>query len=311
MSIQFVDLFFNTGNFVLKKPIGTGSFANVYVAEDSSSGELFAAKIYKETDEYSQKIFNRAAVASNSLNHPLILKFYGINYHSFEDTSRLQPTILLELCQKGSLGSFLAKENKGVPDENWTPTKKYIILLGIAHAMKYMHDRGIIHRDLKPYNILIDDNYHPKIGGFSMCKIFPHPLTISAEYEMTSNVGTPLYMAPEIFGDKDQYGCGVDVYSFSILAYEVVTGKLPYSMEKMSAYKLYRSVASGLRPELTGEITKPMKDLLCRCWSEDIDQRPSFDDIFKMLSKDPKLYFKEDLNEEEIHDFIQFLNDSQ
>ena len=174
-----------------------------------------------------------------------------------------------------------------------------------------MHSRGIIHRDLKPENILIDDNYHPKIGGFSTCKIFSHSLTTSDEFKLSEPTGTPVYMAPELFGGSDKYGCGIDIYAFSILAYEIVTGEQPYELRNLTVYYLFNSVSSGQRPILTDEVTKPMKDLISRCWNEDIDERPSFYDIFNMLSKDPKLYFKEDLDEEEIRDFIQFLNDSQ
>ena len=63
----------------------------------------------------------------------------------------------------GSLIELLDKEKNSLADMNWTPTKKYISLIGIAAAMRYLHENNIIHRDLKPQNILIDADYYPRV----------------------------------------------------------------------------------------------------------------------------------------------------
>lgn len=68
-----------------------------------------------------------------------------------------------EYLKNGSLKKILDKEKLSTADLNWTPTKKYICLLGICDAMRYLHENQIIHRDLKPQNILIDSDYYPRV----------------------------------------------------------------------------------------------------------------------------------------------------
>ena len=116
----------------------------------------------------------------------------------------LSPTILMEYYTNGSLKVILDKEKKSIADDNWSPTKKYICLLGISDALRYLHKAGILHRDLKPQNILIDSNYYPKVCDFGYSRCFSNSLTNSMQLSMTGNVGTPLYMAPELFTD-DEY----------------------------------------------------------------------------------------------------------
>ena len=78
--------------------------------------------------------------------------------------------------------------------------------------MKYLHEHGIIHRDLKPENILIDKNYYPKICDFGLARCFPLSLTNSYKMTMTGQIGTPLYMAPELLMEEaGHYGPEVDV----------------------------------------------------------------------------------------------------
>ena len=115
-----------------------------------------------------------------------------------------------------------------IADNNWSPTKKYICLLGISDAMRFLHKCGIIHRDLKPQNILVDSNFYPKVCdcGLSRC------------FSMTGQIGTPLYMSPEMFEDEEHFGPAVDVYAFAILAYEIVTGKEPFAINLIITSKL-------------------------------------------------------------------------
>ena len=313
MIFQLEDLFISADDFEVHKErqLGEGSWAAAYIARRLSDNKQFVAKIYKTFGKNDQKLIMRAALANQILEHPAILKFYGISFHSLEDPYIFEPTIILEYMPNGTLRDILDKERNGLANENWSTTKKYIILLGIAHAMKYMNEKGFIHRDIKPENILLDANYYPQISGFTLCRIFPHPLKKSMEMEMSTGIGTPLYMAPEILkNDNDEYGIAVDVYSFSILAYELVTGNAPYDDTK-SFIRLFTDVLKGLRPTFSDDVTQPMKDLISRCWNEDPDERPSFDEIYDLLANDYNSFFHYDLDEDEIQEYIDTLNQQQ
>lgn len=214
------DLFFNTSDYDpinYKNFIGSGSFGNVYLIE--KKGEKFAIKILKDEIEFDgnhQKNFIRESLILHKLNHPLILKLKGINLKSYKD----KPSIITEYLPNGSLRDYIYGKNKRA-GQVLTPTEKYIILLGIADAMRYIHEQGFLHRDLKADNILIDENTYPRIADLGLAKCFNESLI------MTINTGTPLYIAPEL--DDEHYRPEVDVFSYGILLFEIVTGQTPYS----------------------------------------------------------------------------------
>ena len=263
-----------------------------------------------------QNQFIRESVILNKLDHPAIVKFYGINFHKFIDPSssdgiKLEPTILTEYLSNGSLDIVLENERRSISHPEWNATKKYICILGICHAKRYLHDNKILHRDLKPSNILLDENLYPRVCDFGLSRCFSEVLARSMQYKMSKGVGTPLYMSPELLDDdEDQFGFGIDVYAFAILVYELVSGKEPFAIDgkPISLTKLVTNVMSGKRPEFTKGITKKMRKLLNRCWCQDPKERPSFDVIFNEISKDFS-YLNEDVDEDEINDYLRILEE--
>ncbi|KAK8842414.1 hypothetical protein M9Y10_025997 [Tritrichomonas musculus] len=126
---------------------------------------------------------------------------------------------------------------------------------------------------------------------------------------MTKEIGTPLYMAPELIKGDSHYDSSVDVFAFAILAYEIVTGKNPYyELGKVTSFKLANKVMRGYRPKIDKNITKKMKNLLSRCCDENINERPTFDEIYKLLTTDFS-YFDEDVDEDEINQYIEDIED--
>ncbi|KAK8842164.1 hypothetical protein M9Y10_026393 [Tritrichomonas musculus] len=203
------DFFFNTSDYEEpNKKIGEGAFGKVYLVENQE-GKQFAAKIINVQNILSgkeQHLFMRESSILCKLKHPAIVKFYGINFHSFEDPTKLEPTILMEYLSHGSFKEILIKERQGLSDGDWNPTKKYICLLGISDALRYLHEQGVLHRDLKPENILIDDDYYPRVTDFGLSRCFSQALTKSLQLSMTGKIGTPVYMAPELLEDEEHFG---------------------------------------------------------------------------------------------------------
>ncbi|KAK8871335.1 hypothetical protein M9Y10_007055 [Tritrichomonas musculus] len=301
--MELEGVFFNATDYELeKKKLGEGAFGTVYVAKNLIDNKQYAAKLIHCSEGMSghqQMLFLRESLMLNKLNHPSIVKFKGVNFQSLLDPTHLQPTIITEFLPHGSLKSNLNKEKKSLADSNWTSTKKYIMLLGIADAMRYLHAHGIIHRDLKPENILVDEDYYPRVCDFGLSRCFSDSLTKSQNLTMTGQIGTPLYMAPELLR-------GEDSYSTSVKSDE------PFSefANKVSPFGFAHKVINGHRPKLSGGISEKMKNLLRRCWDDNPKERPSFEEIFSELSIDIS-YFDETVDEEEVQAFLDILEDAK
>lgn len=121
---------------------------------------------------------------------------------------------------------------------------------------------------------------------------------------MTGQIGTPIYMAPELFTDE-HFGPGVDVYAFAIVAYEIVTGKQPYFelSSNISVFALSQKVMNGYRPQFTDDVTDKMKELISKCWSSNALDRPSFDTIFEQLVNDFS-FLKDEVDKDEIDQYL-------
>ncbi|KAK8837122.1 hypothetical protein M9Y10_037177 [Tritrichomonas musculus] len=273
----------NIDDFVRKQFIGKGSFAKIYTIQEKSSGAIYAAKITQNClDEvYSDDFVGhiREVNIISKLNHPCILKFIGYSPVNFKHKEK--PVIITEYVPKCSLAEAIKRERQGIAFQDWNPTTKLMIIYGIAAAMQYLHGHNIIHRDLKPDNILLDDNFYPKIADFGLSKEVENDVNnkISSEYKIK---GTPIYCSPEIF-DSYEYTKAGDVYAFGMIVYEIITNEIPFKNIK-SLTHLMIEVIKGTRPEIKFLI--PCHDysyLIAECWHRYPSFRPSFEKIVQNL----------------------------
>lgn len=301
--------FFNTSDYELqRKKLGEGTFGKVYVAKNIKDDKLYASKVIRTHGNFNgreQMLLMRESLILNRLRHPGIVEFKGVNFQSFSDPNKLEPSIITEYITGGSLKQILYQERQSISSSSWIPTKKFIILLGVSNAMKYLHAHGILHRDLKPENILVDEEQNPRICDFGLSRCFPKSLTESDKLIMTGEIGTPLYMTPEILTGEEHYTSSVDVYSFSMIAYEIVTGKVSFSElgSSITPVSLGIKIANGYRPEFPKFVPKKMQNLISRCWSGKSSERPSFDEIFNELRKDLTC-LGETVDEDEVTEYL-------
>ncbi|KAG0617301.1 hypothetical protein M758_5G179700 [Ceratodon purpureus] len=187
-----------------------------------------------------------------------------------------------------AIASKMLGNNNEVPP--FTHSEEGEILLSIAEGMLELHEMNIIHKDLKASNVLLDtlhmddntyDNFDPVLDKFD-CKV--------ADYECSARVvGTGYWRAPEILQavkncnvKPHSFTKEVDVYSYAMTCYEVITGHIPFQDLRGECYNV---VIEGRRPELPQHIDLELKELLTRCWKKNPSERPSFEEIVECLKK--------------------------
>lgn len=262
----------NLNNFKIVDALEEGSFGPVLMIQENKTHRLFTAQISKSEckSKHDQKHFNQEIQSLLNISNPFILSIYGINSKNFRN--EYFPTIITEYMPNGSLNKLITD------NEDFPLSKKYLILLGIAEGMKYLHSQNIVHGNLNPTNILLDQDYCPYISDYGLYKI-----TKKLESSI-SNIGSPIYMAPEVFSDS-QYSNKSDVYSFSILAYELLTGSFPFQ-KVQTVYRLQRSIVKGKRPRISLILDETMQLLLTKCWAVEPENRPDFNEICETLKKE-------------------------
>ena len=210
-----------------KQPEIIGWRGNVFKVQNIQTKQELAAKIL--TPNYDHFFYRNASREIGNMiycQHPTIIKCFGFSLNDFYGRNYI--TIFMEYEPKGSLHSILHEKKEELDN-----TQKQIILIGIARGMLYLHRNAIIHRDLKSGNILLDKDYHPKIIDFGCSKIFKRDSVMKQSCEC----GTPIYVAPEITNNSP-IDNSIDVYSFGILMYEILTNFIPYEELNETAYTL-------------------------------------------------------------------------
>mmetsp|Transcript_2115 Transcript_2115/g.4967 ORF Transcript_2115/g.4967 Transcript_2115/m.4967 type:complete len:407 (+) Transcript_2115:189-1409(+) len=227
-----------------------------------------------------------------ALQHPHILPMRGLanegsmafrhgQDHFFIILDRLQTTLDLRIQewskQMAQYKTAVIKKagQSGMPDLLFSGRLR--VARDVSSALAYLHANGIIYRDLKPSNIGFDMEGTVKLFDFGLARELPAHRDDGEEFQMSSRVGTPRYMSPEVFlGER--YNEKADVYSFSLVVWEMFALAKPF--EEMSVVQFQKSVLLGeKRPELDSSWPEGIKVAIEESWVADPQQRPSMSSV--------------------------------
>ena len=251
--------------------IGSGGSAAVY--KGMYAGKLVAVKEIAAT---AMIPYGRAEAALLSrLRHPSVLHFFGCCTHAnhFYIVTELCDTTLKDLiARRDAQGSHLALE------------PALSLAMQLAEGLAYLHENAVVHRDLSANNIFLSLDMERGGAGQIAAKIGDFGLSrrTAEQTSMTALIGTIQYMAPEMLTSAAhgtvQYSAAVDVFSFGIILWQLVTCAQPYAATLLTHNRfqlLHRIAREGLRPEIPSSTPPGLARLMAECWAESEGLRPA------------------------------------
>ncbi|KAK3010145.1 hypothetical protein RJ639_011802 [Escallonia herrerae] len=260
------------------KELGSGTFGTVYhgkwrgtdVAIKRIKKSCFAGRS-SEQERLTVEFWREAEILSK-LHHPNVVAFYGV----VQDGPGGTLATVAEFMVDGSLRHVLLRK-----DRHLDYRKKLIIAMDAAFGMEYLHSKNIVHFDLKCDNLLVNlkDPSRPicKVGDFGLSKIKRNTLVSGGVR------GTLPWMAPELLnGSSNKVSEKVDVFSFGIVLWEILTCEEPYANMHYGAI-IGGIVSNTLRPTIPSQCDPEWRRLMEQCWAPKPAVRPSFTEITRRL----------------------------
>ncbi|KAJ7952112.1 Protein kinase family protein [Quillaja saponaria] len=228
-----------------------------------------------------------------SLSHPNILQYLC----GFYDDEKNEFFLVMELMSK-DLQCYM-KENCGPRRQILFSIPVVIdLMLQIARGMEYLHSRKIHHGDLNPFNIFLkarnsgEGYFQAKISGFGLSSVTScSPRTSPSQSPRHEVRNNSIWYAPEVLTEQEQQGSTsiskytekADVYSFGMLSFQVLTGKIPFEDNHLQGEKSIKNIRAGERPLFPFPSPKYIANLIKKCWQSDPTQRPTFSSICRIL----------------------------
>ncbi|KAK4608003.1 hypothetical protein RGQ29_001718 [Quercus rubra] len=273
--------------------LGQGGYGSVYKGK-LQDGSFVAVKVLNNSKGNGEEFINEVATISKTF-HVNIVTLKGF---CFEGSKR---ALIYEFMPNGSLEKFIYKGNPSSSNHQLGWETLYKIAIGIARGLEYLH-RGcntrIYHFDIKPHNILLDEDFCPKISDFGLAKICPRENSIIS---MVGARGTTEYIAPEVFCRNFR---GIshksDVYSYGMMVLEMVGGQknidasVDFTSEIYFPHWIYKRLELNEELGLLGLLNEGDEDnarkmIIVSLWCIQIDpsNRPSISRVVEMLEGSP------------------------
>lgn len=274
------------GDYELINELARGGMGVVYKARQVSVNRPVALKMIlsgKFASQAEVQRFRLEAEAAANLDHPHIVPIYEVGEHEgqhYFSMKLIQGTSLASIVQReGTMVSAIAETKGRLAKRPALRADEALrrgvrLMISIARAVHYAHQRGIVHRDLKPANILVDADGEPHVTDFGLARRTGGDSHLT---ETGAIVGTPAYMAPEqAAGRRDSATTAADIYSLGAMLYELLTHRPPFRGE--TALETLRQVVEH-EPERPGRLNPQVDadlDAVClKCLAKNPQERYS------------------------------------
>ncbi|KAH0918584.1 hypothetical protein HID58_026244 [Brassica napus] len=279
-----------TNNFDQANKLGEGGFGSVFKGELSNGTIIAVKQLSSESSQGNREFVNEIGMISG-LNHPNLVKLYGCC------VEKNQLLLVYEYMEKNSLA--LALFGKSSHKLNWSTRQK--ICVGIARGLEFLHHGStikMVHRDIKTTNVLLDTDFNAKISDFGLARLHDG----EHSHISTKVAGTIGYMAPE-YALRGHLTEKVDVYSFGIVAMEIVSGRS--TVKKKGSADDVPLINWALTLEKRGDIMEVIDPILegdfkseeavrmikvaLLCTNSTLSLRPTMSEAVQMLEGDLKI----------------------
>lgn len=263
------------GGYQLEMSIGSGGYGSVWKARDIDSGQVWALKLIPKriVPEEERIHLLREVRSSRFLSHPRVVA-------------------ATEFGENEDYWFLVSEYVNGIPLGRWARQYQPSInetaelCADVGDTIHYVHEQGFIHRDLKPGNIIIDEERHPHIIDFGLCRSeHDEQLKDIERYRQVRHVmnedpsgskifGTPAYVSPEqTSGNGMETTPQSDIYSLGVILYELLTGVRPY---RGTGRRLIRQIRAGRprRPRrIRKDISREMEAICLKAISKNAEER--------------------------------------
>ncbi|GKV47867.1 hypothetical protein SLEP1_g54725 [Rubroshorea leprosula] len=271
-----------------KEKLGHGGYGDVYKG-NLPDGRLVAVKVLNVSKGNGEEFINEVASIGRT-SHVNVVTLLGF---CLEGEKR---ALIYEFMPNGSLEKFIFKESTSEDNQNLGWEKLYGIAIGIARGLEYLHhgcNTRILHLDIKPQNILLDEEFCPKISDFGLSKLCSRKDSVVSTLAPR---GTPGYIAPEVFfRNFGAVSLKSDIYSYGMMILEMVGGKKSVQTRVSASSEyfpdwIYRHLElvdelglQGLKSKV--ETNTERKMILVGLWCIQIkpSNRPSIEKVIEML----------------------------
>jgi serine/threonine protein kinase/Flp pilus assembly protein TadD len=262
-------------HYKILEKLGEGGMGVVYKAQDTKLDRIVALKFLPQhltSDPVEKERFVHEAKAASALNHPNITTIYEID--EFEG----QMFIVMEYCEGRTLKRIIEKETLSV-------RKVLDIGIQICEGLVVAHEKGIVHRDIKSDNIMLTPRGQVKIMDFGLAKL----KGATKLTKTRSTLGTAAYMSPEQ-AQGEEVDQRSDIFSFGVVLYEFLTGRLPFEGEHQAAI-IYSIINEEPQPvaRFNNQVSAELERIVFKALVKEKEERyQHIDDLLADLRREKK-----------------------